>query len=197
MKKLLLLMLLIFTTIASANEEVLSFPFTPDNVNDWRYFSDQVMGGVSEGQVSLEQDADKVFIRLSGNVRTDNNGGFIQLRTTTSLSNKPLMFKLLHNSNKEGKKLKGIRLKVKGNGEKYHIFIQTTIFYRLPTSYKIATFDTSPNWETVDIPFNKFKKLKDNIDSNIRAKDIKTFGIVAYGRDFKSDLSVSSVEFYY
>ena len=90
-----------------------------------------------------------------------------------------------------------IRLKVKGNGEKYHIFIQTTIFYRLPTSYKIATFDTSPNWETVDIPFNKFKKLKDNIDSNIRAKDIKTFGIVAYGRDFKSDLSVSSVEFYY
>tara|TARA_B110000902_G_scaffold61581_1_gene72741 strand:+ start:56 stop:547 length:492 start_codon:yes stop_codon:yes gene_type:complete len=123
MKKLLLLMLFTFTTIASANEEILSFPFTPDNVNDWRYFSDQVMGGVSEGQVSLEQDADKVFIRLSGNVRTDNNGGFIQLRTTTSLSNKPLMFKLLHNSNKEGKKLKGIRLKVKGNGEKYHIFI--------------------------------------------------------------------------
>ena len=190
-------MFLAFTTIASANEEVLSFPFTPDNVKDWKYFSDQVMGGVSEGQVSLEQDGDKVFIRLSGNVRTDNNGGFIQLRTSTSLSNKPLMFKLLHNSNKEGKKLKGIRLKVKGNGEKYHIFVQTTIFYRLPTGYKIATFDTSPNWETVEIPFNKFKKLKDNIDSNINAKDIKTFGIVAYGRDFKSDLSVSSIEFYY
>jgi len=33
------------------------------------------MGGVSEGQVSLEQDGDKVFIRFSGNVRTDNNGG--------------------------------------------------------------------------------------------------------------------------
>ena len=190
-------MFLAFTTIASANEEVLSFPFTPDNVKDWKYFSDQVMGGVSEGQVSLEQDGEKVFIRLSGNVRTDNNGGFIQLRTSTSLSNKPLMFNLLHNSKKEGKKLKGIRLKVKGNGEKYHIFIQTTIFYRLPTGYKIATFDTSPNWETVEIPFNNFKKLKDNIDSNINAKDIKTFGIVAYGRDVKSDLSVSSIEFYY
>ena len=197
MKKLLLLILLTFTTIASADEDVLSFPFTLDNVKNWKYFSDQVMGGVSEGQVSLEQDGDMVFTRLTGNVRTDNNGGFIQLRTSTSLSNKPLMFKMLHNSKKDGKKLKGVRLKVKGNGEKYHIFIQTTIFYRLPTSYKIATFDTSPNWETVDIPFNKFKKLKDNIDSNISAKDIKTFGIVAYGRDFKSDLSVSSVEFYY
>ena len=197
MKKLLLLILLTFTTIASADEDVLSFPFTLDNVKNWKYFSDQVMGGVSEGQVSLEQDGDMVFTRLTGNVRTDNNGGFIQLRTSTSLSNKPLMFKLLHNSKKDGKKLQGIRLKVKGNGEKYHIFIQTTIFYRLPTGYQIATFDTSPNWETVEIPFNKFKKLKDNIDSNINAKDIKTFGIVAYGRDFKSDLSVSSIEFYY
>ena len=190
-------MLLTFTTIASANEEVLSFPFTPDNVNDWKYFSDQVMGGVSEGQVSLEQDGDKVYIRLFGSVRTDNNGGFIQLRSSTSLSNKPLMFKLLHNSKKDGKKLKGIRLKVKGNGEKYHIFIQTTIFYRLPTGYQIATFDTSPNWEIVEIPFNKFKKLKNNKDSNINAKDIKTLGIVSYGRDFTSDLSVSSDEFYY
>ena len=52
MKKLLLLMLLTFTTIASANEEVLSFPFTQDNAKDWKYFSDQVMGGVSEGQVT-------------------------------------------------------------------------------------------------------------------------------------------------
>ena len=197
MKKLLLLILLTFTTIASADEDVLSFPFTLDNVKDWKYFSDQVMGGVSEGQVSLEQDGDMVFTRLTGNVRTDNNGGFIQLRTSTSLSNKPLMFKMLHNSKKDGKKLQGIRLKVKGNGEKYHIFIQTTIFYRLPTGYNIATFNTSPDWETVEIPFNRFKKLKDNKDANINAKDIKTFGIVAYGRDFKSDLSVSSIEFYY
>ena len=197
MKKLLLLILLTFTTIASADEDVLSFPFTLDNVKDWKYFSDQVMGGVSDGQVSLEQDGDMVFTRLTGNVRTDNNGGFIQLRTSTSLSNKPLMFKLLQNSKKIGKKLQGVRLKVKGNGEKYHIFIQTTIFYRLPTGYQIATFDTSPEWETIEIPFNRFKSLKDNKDSNINAKDIKTFGIVAYGRDFKSDLSVSSVEFYY
>jgi hypothetical protein len=197
MKKLLLLMLLTFATITSASEEVLSFPFTLDNVKNWKYVSDQVMGGVSEGQVSLEQDGEKVFIRLTGNVRTDNNGGFIQLRTSTSLSNKPLMFKLLHNSKKDGKKLQGIRLKVKGNGEKYHIFIQTTIFYRLPTGYHIATFDTGPNWKMVEIPFNKFKTLKNDKDSNIDAKEIKTFGIVAYGRDFTSDLSVSSIEFYY
>jgi hypothetical protein len=190
-------MLLTFTTITSASEGVLSFPFTQDNVKNWKYFSDQVMGGISEGQVSLEQDGDMVFTRLTGNVRTDNNGGFIQLRTSTSLSNKPLMFKLLHNSKKDGKKLQGIRLKVKGNGEKYHIFIQTTIFYSLPINYHIATFDTSPNWKTVDLPFNQFKKLNSNKNSKFNAKNINTVGIVAYGRDFISDVSVSSIEFYY
>jgi hypothetical protein len=197
MKNLVLLMLLTFTTITSASEGVLSFPFTQDNVKNWKYFSDQVMGGISEGQVSLEQDGDMVFTRLTGNVRTDNNGGFIQLRTSTSLSNKPLMFKLLHNSKKDGKKLQGIRLKVKGNGEKYHIFIQTTIFYSLPINYHIATFDTSPNWKTVDLPFNQFKKLNSNKNSKFNAKNINTVGIVAYGRDFISDVSVSSIEFYY
>ena len=35
------------------------------------------MGGVSEGSVSLEQDGDMVFVRLTGDVSTRNNGGFI------------------------------------------------------------------------------------------------------------------------
>ena len=107
MKKILSLFILIFTTITSAGADSLSFPFTQDNVKDWRFFSDQVMGGISEGQVSLEQDGDKIFIRLYGDVRTANNGGFIQLRTSTSLSNKPLFFKRLHNSKKDGRKATG------------------------------------------------------------------------------------------
>ena len=74
MKKILSLIILIFTAITSVNADSLSFPFTQDNVKDWRFFSDQVMGGVSEGQVSLEQDGDKIFIRLYGDVRTANNG---------------------------------------------------------------------------------------------------------------------------
>ena len=114
MKKILSLVILIFTAITSVNADSLSFPFTQDNVKDWKFFSDQVMGGISEGQVLLEQDGDKVFIRLYGDVRTDNNGGFIQLRTSTSLSNKPSMLKRLHNSKKDGGKLQGIRLNVKG-----------------------------------------------------------------------------------
>ena len=72
-------MLLAFTTIASASDETLSFPFTLDSVKNWKYISDQVMGGVSEGTVSLEQDGDMVFARLTGDVSTKNNGGFIKI----------------------------------------------------------------------------------------------------------------------
>ena len=197
MKKLLLLVLLTLTTVASALEDNLSFPFTPDSVKNWKFFSDQVMGGLSEGNVSLEQDGEMTFIRLSGNVSTENNGGFIQLRTSTSMSNKPLMFKSIHNSRKDGKKIKGVRLNVRGNGETYYIFIQTSILHWLPIGFHTATFDTSPNWKMVDLPFNQFKKRSNKNKSNFDAKDIKTFGIVAYGRDFRSDLSVSSIEFYY
>ena len=197
MKKLLLLVLLTLTTVASALEDNLSFPFTPDSVKNWKFFSDQVMGGLSEGNVSLEQDGEMTFIRLSGNVSTENNGGFIQLRTSTSMSNKPLMFKSIHNSRKDGKKIKGIRLNVRGNGETYYIFIQTSILHWLPIGFHTATFDTSPNWKMVDLPFNQFKKRSNKNKSSFDAKDIKTFGIVAYGRDFRSDLSVSSIEFYY
>ena len=35
------------------------------------------------------------------------------------------------------------------------------------------------------------------IAAYLEAKNIKSFGIMAYGRDFISDLSVSTVEFYY
>ena len=71
-------------------------------VSDWKYVSDRVMGGVSEGNVYLEKDGDTSFARLIGDVSTRNNGGFIQLRSAVSLFKKPKMFQLIHDANKEG-----------------------------------------------------------------------------------------------
>ena len=42
------------------------------------------MGGISQGQAVLEQEGEMFFARLTGNVSTANNGGFIQLRTNLS-----------------------------------------------------------------------------------------------------------------
>ena len=59
-------------------EEDLAFPFNIDSGKYWQYISDQVMGGVSEGKVTLEQDGEMYYARLTGNVSTRNNGGIIQ-----------------------------------------------------------------------------------------------------------------------
>ena len=73
--------MIILSSKAIANEEDLTFPFTADSGKYWQYVSDRVMGGVSDGQVTLEQDGEMYYARLTGNVSTKNNGGFIQLRS--------------------------------------------------------------------------------------------------------------------
>ena len=50
--------------------EELSFPFNSDSGRYWQYISDQVMGGISDGEVTLEQDGEMYYARLSGNVST-------------------------------------------------------------------------------------------------------------------------------
>ena len=108
-------LMLSFNSKAVADENVLAYPFTADSGKYWQYVSDRVMGGVSDGKVNIEQDGEMYYARLTGNVSTANNGGFIQLRASVSFAN----------SEKDGKNLKGVRLNVRGNSETYYIHIRT------------------------------------------------------------------------
>ena len=186
MKKVILLTILLsYGTLISAAEKEISITFTQESAKYWQYISDRTMGGISDGQAVLEQDGTMYFARLTGNVSTKNNGGFIQLRSNLSFSN----------FEKDPTKLKGIRLSVRGNSETYHIFIRTekTRSYR---DYYSATFVADSNWKIIDLPFSKFKhRVSNNMD--LEGKNIRTFGIVAYGRDFFSDVSISKIIFYY
>ncbi len=168
-----------------ADELTLSYPFNADSGRYWQYVSDRVMGGVSDGQVNLEQDGDMYYARLTGNVSTANNGGFIQLRAGVSFAN----------SENDGENLQGVRLNVRGNGETYYIHIRTNESWS-PSDYYAATFKTDAEWKMIDLPFNKFER-KWSKDSRLDPKKIRSFGIVAYGRDHISDISVSTIEFYY
>ena len=83
--------------------------FNPESVRTWSFFSDGVMGGVSSGKALLKKSGQDNFVRIEGNVSTDNNGGFIQIRHNLI---KPLE-----------ETTRGLRLKVRGNGEKYYIHL--------------------------------------------------------------------------
>jgi len=180
-----LLVMIILSSKAIAAEEDLTYPFTADSGKYWQYVSDRVMGGVSDGKVTLEQDGEIYYARLTGNVSTKNNGGFIQLRSGVSFKN----------SEKDGKNLQGVRLNVRGNGETYEIHITTNDrVYR--GDYYSATFKADSDWKMIDLPFNKFKRKRSN-NAKLDAKNITRFGIVAYGREYVSDVSVSTIEFYY
>ena len=50
------------------------------NNEQWRYIADDVMGGVSTGNVEYNIIEEDVIAVLKGNVSTENNGGFIQIR---------------------------------------------------------------------------------------------------------------------
>ena len=93
-----------YTPTPTATEEIISFPFNVDSGKNWRYVSDRVMGGVSDGQGSLEQDGEVIYARLTGNVSTRNRGGFIQLNSSSSLYNDPLMIQSVRNSEKKWQK---------------------------------------------------------------------------------------------
>ena len=182
MYKLLFSLLLFYSSVVFSKDQI-SIPFTEENARYWQYISDQTMGGVSNGRAILDKDGDMIFARLTGNVSTANNGGFIQIRTNFS-------FVDLININKD---LKGVILNTKGNGETYHIFIRTSEDRSYRDFYS-ATFTANDNWEIVDLPFTKFKHRYSN--KSLDGNDIRTFGIVAYGRDFFADVSVSEISFY-
>lgn len=183
MIRFLIIIFLFFTPFVFAKEEVILIPFNEENAMYWQYISDQTMGGVSNGQAVLENDSGISFARLIGNVSTANNGGFIQLRSTLSFVN------LID----QDKPLKGVRLHTKGNSEIYHIFIRTSET-RSYSDYYYTTFMPKSDWEIIDLPFTKFKRKYNN--SSLDSNDIRTFAIVAYGRDFYSDISISKIIFY-
>jgi len=54
--------------------------FTMQPETRWRFFTDQVMGGMSSGGVAFAQEDGTPFARMTGHVSTANRGGFIQLR---------------------------------------------------------------------------------------------------------------------
>jgi len=182
---LMTVLMLSFNSKAVADENVLAYPFTADSGKYWQYVSDRVMGGVSDGKVNIEQDGEMYYARLTGNVSTANNGGFIQLRASVSFAN----------SEKDGKNLKGVRLNVRGNSETYYIHIRTNESWS-PSDYYATTFKADENWQTIDLPFNKFERRWSK-NSTLDPKKIRSFGIVAYGKNYLSDLSVSTIEFYY
>ena len=112
---------------------------------------------------------------------TKNNGGFIQVRMPYSIE--------------RVNKYEGIKIKSKGNGEEYFLHLRNSSS-RLPWQYYQARFKSDTVWTEVKIPFKDFKKSSNFMKNVFDPNTIKTIAIVAYGKDYQADVTVSALELY-
>ena len=66
----------------------------------------------------------------------------------------------------------------------------------LPWQYYSSEFYAPDNWVEIKLPFNSFKKSNFYQPNNFNSNDIRTLGIVAYGKDYVANLDVGLIEFY-
>lgn len=167
-------------SIAMASERPFE-TFDPNENRSWSFFTDGVMGGVSQGKAFFGKSNSDHFVRLEGKVSTANNGGFIQIRHSLT---KPL-----------DRDTKGVSLKVRGNGERYYIFIRTSSTI-LPWQFYNSDFKTSKNWKIIKLNFDAFQPSSSFLRKTIKSSSIKSIGIVAYGRDHYAKIDVSEINFF-
>ena len=155
--------------------------FSGDVNARWDYVADGVMGGVSSGRAEITGSGWDAVLRLTGTVSTDNNGGFIQVRRRFS---EPWP-----------KTASGLRLRVKGNGARYFIFLKTPDLSRVWYSYR-APFTATGAWQTVDLPFSAFEASHDRMPQSFEPSEVRSVAVVAYGDDYTADVSVRDISVY-
>lgn len=148
----------------------------------WRGVSDQVMGGISEFSVAHDIVDGRPCLRLSGDVRLENNGGFIQAALDLAPSGDTL----------DASDHAGVRLVVRGNGEQYSVHLRTPDNVRPWQSYR-AHFTAGPGWETIDLSFAAFAPYR--LDAPLDIMRLRRIGLVAIGRAFHADLAVAELSF--
>ena len=153
------------------------------DIDDWRFIKDQVMGGKSDGFMTLKEATSENFdfISAKGNVSTDG-GGFLMFRKEIDTNNLSTYSK--------------VKFKARGNNEKYFIHIKTkgSIF---PWVRYLGEFEVTDKWQDFEIEFTEFvrysnKRPKKN---NLNPKKIKLIGVEASGRDFEMDIDITSMSF--
>ncbi len=186
----ILIVLLIAATVGvgAAGDTMLidDFPrkdFVSTLGTQWRAVSDRVMGGVSQAAIAHETVDGHSCLRLRGDVRLDNNGGFIQVALDLAPSG--------HSLDASG--YSGIRLLVRANSEQYALHLRTPDAKRPWQSYR-AHFHAGTAWETIDLPFDAF--VPHRLEAKLDTRNLTRLGLVAIGRAFSADLMIARVSLY-
>ena len=148
------------------------------DISNWNIVDDVVMGGRSNGTFSLSNEGKGVF---KGKVSLENNGGFSMVQY-----------------NFDTKKVIGttkVCIRLKGDGKSYQFRIKTK---NSDDHSYVAPFQTSGDWETIEIPFNgmypAFRGRKLNAE-NYPGKQMEMMAFLIGNKKAESfQLEIESIE---
>ena len=146
------------------------------NPNDWYGLTDRVMGGKSNLRIEL---LNETFV-LSGNVSTQNNGGFVRL---------------VHEVRFNDDELKGISFLAKGNNEMYEFHATLGGMKMPPWSYFSHSFEVTDEWKRYEIYFKDLKSSGYSV-RKMKPKNINNIAFAGYGRDFDVNLMVKDISIF-
>ena len=177
--RVILIFILLQAPLVMSQSEIKQNLLTEDNT---RLVTDNVMGGVSTGEIKWSNQSQSQCLSLTGEVSTLNNGGFIQ--ATVDIKSDDALNLTMED---------GVRIKIIGNGHDYNIHLRTTNLWFPWQAYR-STFKTDHNWQTLNISFKDFMPYKTS--TKLNPEKIKRIGIVAIGRDFEADICIAELGFY-
>ncbi len=161
----------------------LETPGTSRLGTNWAAVTDGVMGGVSQMRMSVETLDGVRCYRMLGRVSTENRGGFIQMALPLTANRSDL----------DGSAYRGVRLRVRGNGEAYAVHMRTAKNW-LPWDYFSAEFNATPEWRSVELPFDQFQRSRGT--GALDQRRLQRIAIVGIGRNFEANVCMSELELY-
>lgn len=147
----------------------------------WEGFTDRVMGGRSDMQVGYRDSDAGPVLSMTGQVRLENRGGFIQARLPLDAEGGSF----------DASRWQGLRIKVRGTPGPYFLHLRTRQTWQ-PWQYFRAPIEVGPEWREQFIPFEAFEGRA--TWRSLDTSTLKSIGVVAYGEAFKAGIEVARLE---
>ncbi len=149
----------------------------------WRGFSDRVMGGISNAELTGSRIDSKDCLRLTGNVTRESNGGFIQMA----------LYFGRNYAEFDASEYKGIELLTYGNNEDYNVHVRTSDCGWHDESYRM-TFFAKPEWQRQRIPWSEF--LPSSVQQPLDNSKLQRIAILGWMREFQADVALAEIALY-
>lgn len=147
----------------------------------WEGFTDRVMGGLSEMTTGYVETDQGTALRMTGPVRLENKGGFIQVRLPLAERGGTL----------DAGRFDAMAVTVRGKPGSYYLHLRTPDAKR-PWQYYRAELPVGAEWSREVIELSRFREK--SIETPLDATRLSSIAVVAYGEAFDARVEIARLE---